>query len=311
MKRILLATDGSPYSEEAAWLLSHLPYPHRREIIVLTVLNIPYVNRNAPTAGLLTECVAREREAAEQHFESIREMFEGADVALTHVMREGPVAQTIVDVADGEDVDLVVVGARGRSTVQRILLGSTSDYVATHAPCSVLVVRPSGLRERTDPLKVLLGYEDAGPARAAIEEFAEIHWGPQTHVDIVTVVSFVSAFLNEIIVDADEAKRVATEAVEQAAKEILASAPHGEPHLIESDHIGEALVAFADQHHTDLIFVGETPHTALGRALLGSVSRYVLRHAKGSVWITRNRKISGTIAAESGKAEDTSTVEKD
>jgi universal stress protein E len=49
---------------------------------------------------------------------------------------------TILEAAGRERSDLVVVGSRGLSGVARVLLGSVSEYVATHAHCSVLVVRP-------------------------------------------------------------------------------------------------------------------------------------------------------------------------
>ena len=56
--------------------------------------------------------------------------------------------------------DLVVIGAKGHSQIDRILLGSTSDYVATHSHCSVLVVRPTGLSEAPQKtLKVAVAYD--------------------------------------------------------------------------------------------------------------------------------------------------------
>ena len=95
---------------------------------------------------------------------------------------KGIVGSRLSDAANELDVDLVVVGARGRSAVRRLLLGSTSDFVATHAPCSVLVVRPTGLREGKRPIRIAVGYEESEPAEAALEEFAETSWGTQTAV---------------------------------------------------------------------------------------------------------------------------------
>jgi nucleotide-binding universal stress UspA family protein len=176
-----------------------------------------------------------------------------------------------------------------------MLLGSTSDFVATHAPCSVLVVRPPLLEELDRPLRIAIGYEPSGPAQAALEEITEIHWGPQVTFDVVSVVSFVDGFLNQIQVDPEEARQAARQAVDLALEQLHLAAPRAEAHLVECDHPGEGLVLLAEDKACDLLVVGETPRNFLGRILLGSTSRFVLRHAPCSVWITRNRMIAGSV----------------
>ena len=164
--KVLLASDGSKHSEEAAWLFSHLPHEHKLDITVLTVINISLGNESSVTLkDWAKEIGTRERNNAAASFKKIASMFEGANAQLHHVVREGFIGETIVEEAEKTGAELVVVGARGHSTVARILLGSTSDFVATHAPCSVFVVRPTGLRENPDrPLRVAVGFDDSGPS---------------------------------------------------------------------------------------------------------------------------------------------------
>jgi nucleotide-binding universal stress UspA family protein len=57
------------------------------------------------------------------------------------VITAGHAADQILKAVDAHGIDLVVVGARRQGAVRRLLLGSTSEYVLSHAPCSVLVVR--------------------------------------------------------------------------------------------------------------------------------------------------------------------------
>jgi nucleotide-binding universal stress UspA family protein len=59
-------------------------------------------------------------------------------------MAMGRPERTLVRVAERDEVDLVVVGHRGVSGITRRLLGSVSEHVGHHAPCSVFIVRPSG-----------------------------------------------------------------------------------------------------------------------------------------------------------------------
>ncbi|TWU38410.1 universal stress protein [Novipirellula artificiosorum] len=288
MRRVLLATDGSSFAEEAAWFLAHVPHSEKLHLTVMTALQMPLINRRYPVHGLMSAFADREREFAEKTFASIAEMFEGADVVLDSVCVEGHASSQIIQAARERNVDLIVVGAQGHSEVRRMLLGSTSDEVATRAECSVLVVRPTGIRNADRPLRIAVGFQDSVPSRAAVEEFCETTWGIRTDVHVVTIASYISAFLNEIVVDPTLVKDAATKALNGAAVRLHEVAPHTIAHLVESDHIGEGLVKFAERNQTDIMVVGESPHGVLNHVLLGSVTRYVLRHAPCSVWIARN-----------------------
>jgi len=54
-----------------------------------------------------------------------------------------------------------------------------------------------------------------------------------------------------------------------------------------SQHAGDALVEFAKKRGSDIVVLGNSVQDRLGRFLFGSTSRYVLRHAKCSIWIAR------------------------
>lgn len=288
--KVLLATDGSSYADEAARLLSRLPHEKSLELTVLSVIHVPYVPSVRATKDWMAECVESEKSFAAQTFENVSEMFAGADATLQHIVREGNLGQTILDVAEEVAAELIVVGAKGHSAVDRILLGSTSDYVATHASCSVLVVRPTGLRNDPDrSLHVTLAYDDSASSQAAIEEIAEFRWGAQTKFEVVTVVSFISAFMSEIVIEPNEIKDAASQSVAEASERLANVAPQVRSRLIESDHIGEGIVKHIEAQSGDLIVVGDTGQGALSKALLGSISRYVLRHAPCSVWISRRK----------------------
>jgi nucleotide-binding universal stress UspA family protein len=66
---------------------------------------------------------------------------EGIDVD-THA-REGDPADAILDVAEEQSVDLIVVGNKGMTGAKRFLLGSVPNKVSHHAPCSVMIIRTS------------------------------------------------------------------------------------------------------------------------------------------------------------------------
>ena len=55
--------------------------------------------------------------------------------------RDGDAAETIIRISNEQQADLIVVGHRGRTAIPRFPLGSVSQKVSHHAPCSVLIVR--------------------------------------------------------------------------------------------------------------------------------------------------------------------------
>jgi len=80
--KVLLATDGSKCSEEAAWLLSRLPHRDPLQLTVLTVLSPPMTAFYSPTKQFMDEIVKQDRSYAEQRQQSVAEMFQGANAEV-------------------------------------------------------------------------------------------------------------------------------------------------------------------------------------------------------------------------------------
>ncbi|MFM7447672.1 MAG: universal stress protein [Leptolyngbyaceae cyanobacterium] len=72
---------------------------------------------------------------------------EAAGVTTIHQQIPGSAGRVICDLAASWGADLIVVGNRGRSGLKQLLLGSVSNYVLHHAPCSVLIVRSLASKE--------------------------------------------------------------------------------------------------------------------------------------------------------------------
>ncbi|KAA5546876.1 universal stress protein [Roseiconus nitratireducens] len=305
MHKVLLPIDGSEPSLEAAWLLAHLPHPDRLDLKVLSVVQRPFIHSSYATGELLEKAYEQDRVYAAQAYTKVAEMFEGANATLDHEISEGPVGEAIVDAAERFNADLVVVGAKGHSQIGRMLLGSVSDHVATHCPCSTLVVRQTGLKGSDKPIKVCMAYEGIDSAKAALGEISEIPWRSGTDFHVLTVATYLSDFIgvDGAAADAERTQRLESD-LKLASEKLSEVAPHAKTHLIRSDHVGEGIVAFAEANNVDLLVVGESPRNAVNRFLLGSTSRYVLRHAPCSVWVTRNRTVRD---ARSG-AESQQTV---
>jgi nucleotide-binding universal stress UspA family protein len=81
------------------------------------------------------------REDVDATLRDAAEEIEGAGVQVEVYARQGDPADAILDVAEEQGADLIVVGNKGMTGAKRFLLGSVPNKVSHHAPCSVLIIR--------------------------------------------------------------------------------------------------------------------------------------------------------------------------
>lgn len=140
--RILLSTDGTVASEEAESHAINLAAAHDATLHVLYV-----VDENVVTAysgdEYVDEAEGPEHGLEELGQETLAEVkSEAADagVDVVEAMQHGQPAETIVEYADDNDIDLLVLGTKRRPEEYRALLGSVTDRVLrlTHKPATVV-----------------------------------------------------------------------------------------------------------------------------------------------------------------------------
>jgi nucleotide-binding universal stress UspA family protein len=144
--KILLAIDDSKYSQAAAQAVAAQFASPENEVQVLHVVEplilTPYFDGGEfytrQLEGLEKEEYRRGKELVEQTAKSLAER----GLRASSSVEEGDPRAAIVDRAAEWKADLVVLGSHGRRGLERLLLGSVSEYVARHARCSVEIVRP-------------------------------------------------------------------------------------------------------------------------------------------------------------------------
>ena len=145
--RILITTDGSDFSKAAVEKCCQMvvkPEDTAIKIVSVYELTLPLDVFPAPTDfSEKLESSAREQaeEFAQQAAAMIRGFFPDSNVDITLEIAVGAPEQILIEEAKDWNADLVVVGSHGRGFWGRMLLGSTTDALVHHAPCSVLVVR--------------------------------------------------------------------------------------------------------------------------------------------------------------------------
>lgn len=143
--RILLAVDGSPYSEEAIHSITSRPWPKGTQVRVLhsipIVAILPPVGDFTGTAAQVLTVDADANKEAQTLVASVAAQLRTAGLDADTVITEGDARSAIVDGAKEWSADLIVMGSHGYTGITRWLLGSVAQSVVAHAPCSVEVVR--------------------------------------------------------------------------------------------------------------------------------------------------------------------------
>jgi nucleotide-binding universal stress UspA family protein len=134
--RVLLAVDLTTSSEVAIDEAIKLAAVDGADLIVLSVVE----PANLRLPGGAMRRVDQERDRLVAGVREIVRRAQDAGVPSTYLIWEGDPAESIVEASISERVDLIVLGARRRNTIRRLLLGSVSAQVTRAASCEVMVV---------------------------------------------------------------------------------------------------------------------------------------------------------------------------
>jgi nucleotide-binding universal stress UspA family protein len=289
--RILLALDHSDSSATAVEYLASLRFVEPVDLEIVTVIvPVPLVALGVPP--LIGAAVEDEKEYIIRRLASIAPRFKTHFRSVSVVVKIGTPAFEIRRLADESQVDLIVMGAVGHSALARVLLGSVSDYVATHANASTLVVRADRDQEApTHPSRILLAIGHSGQDQNLVHCLRSLRLPSSTEIHVVHVIEMMTFFRQDLLERVSNFQRELRtsaknqlEAFEQSVKEMGFVT---QSHLLEESHIGEALVTCAAANSCDMVMTSDRRQSVVDRMLLGSTSRFVLRHTGCSVLIAR------------------------
>jgi nucleotide-binding universal stress UspA family protein len=319
--KILLATDGSPEAERAARMAVALSNGLGSELHVLRVGGVPsayYGYSEAEMFGREFQIVrAREeeyvRERLDEEAEKVRAM--GGEVAGSHA-GAGSADAEILRLAEELGAGLVILGSRGFGPLRRAVMGSVSSSVVRHAHGSVLVVRGDGPEGNHLPGRILLAFDGSKEACAATRAAVEISnaTGSELHVVYSLNTELWRSYPGQIIPntreedleDLEESKRKARAWIDRQAERIEAGGAKVEEAHLALGKPDEAIVKLGEELEAGLIVTGSRGLGGVRRALMGSVSDSVVRHAHCPVLVVRagDRRQRGAerVASERGRA---------
>ena len=144
IRKILVALDGSNPSFNASTYAIDFAKRYDAELIVLSIVSpIPYSQFEYANIGRMKEIETIEREKSEQYIDKVKQKaIENKVTVKTEVLiKYTSVVKEIVEYAENNKVDMIVIGSRGMAGFKKLLLGSVANGVVTYSHCPVLVVK--------------------------------------------------------------------------------------------------------------------------------------------------------------------------
>lgn len=141
-KKILVATDGSKHAEKAVGFAIEIAGAFGAELIILSVVEKAQLERLEPyLKESMREIEEKMKLKAKKFLDEVEKKAESRNIKVTKYVLEGDPAELVCDQAEREDVDLIVVGTRGSTGVQRVTVGSHAIRIIRWSKRPVLIAR--------------------------------------------------------------------------------------------------------------------------------------------------------------------------
>lgn len=144
--KVILAIDGTRHSQAAVQMIFNLNFDESSELRIISIVDMAVPIAMDHYDGFVPSTIELEtsaKEKAESILVSTKTLIaeKYPEVLITTEVLLGSPDSRIVEKAEEINADLIVVGSHGYNRWERLLLGSVSDSVVHHSPCSVLIVR--------------------------------------------------------------------------------------------------------------------------------------------------------------------------
>jgi nucleotide-binding universal stress UspA family protein len=280
-RKILVAVDSSESSKNALHQAFKLANEEKCWITVTSV--VPPYEGEIEILGV-KDIRAALRKPCEDALDEVQKIAKTERMLVKTVCQEGEVYERIVDLADAENCDVIVMGRRGLRRIERTLIGSVTARVIGHTQRDVLVV-PNGT---TVGWKMIVLATDGSKYSAAAAEraiaFAKSYGG---ELKVLSVVDVPSEFYADAPQAVEDLVRKAKGFVADVKNQAEAAGVSAETFVVEAEAY-QAVNNLAQEQKANMIVLGSHGRTGLRRLLMGSVTEAVIGHASCPVLIVKS-----------------------
>ncbi|MGB2898475.1 MAG: universal stress protein [Candidatus Acidiferrum sp.] len=271
LKNILFATDFSAASDAAAPIAIQIARRYGAKIYGV------HVNASDPYAAAAPEAWAAMAEAAEKAAKEdagrLNEQLQGIEHEV--VIGEGKIWEVMSDLIEQKEIDLVVLGTRGRTGFGKTLLGSVAEQILRQSPCPVLTVGPHvnlWSEEYAKMREILYATDLAADFPLAAPYAISLAQENQAHLVLLHVIEDSKA---GDLVDSPEVAESKERKLQQLVTQ-QAGLWCDPSYIVEQGPAAEKILDVAKRRHTDLIVLGARPAKGLATHLnIGTVHKVV------------------------------------
>jgi nucleotide-binding universal stress UspA family protein len=288
--KILVPLDGSAMAERALTLAERFVTEGEGRLILLRV--VPYFTVLAADPLLYEEMNRMGEDEALAYLRVIRNDLADPGVADI-VCQVGSAADSILQYAQENDVDLIVMSSHGRSGLNRWVYGSVAERIMSQAPCPTLIINLRLDSQAAAPKKILVPLDGSELAEKAIQPALNLAQILDAQLYLLSVttsgeVRIETAARAEAFADIESGEVMKGQDYLQALAGNLDYEHVQYDVRIASGTVAEAIIEYAAEHEMELIVMSSHGRTGLKRWVYGSVAEKVLRSACCATMIVRS-----------------------
>lgn len=287
-EKLLLATDGSPFSEGAIREAIRLAKRCSSKLSVLSV-----IETNPEYETIAPQLLEKAEKTAREHLESVKAQAKKEGVDCSTSILEGEDSYNYIsEEAAKNKISLIIMGRRGKTGLKRLVMGSTTARVIGHAPCNVLVVPQAAQVEFKN---ILVAIDGSRYATMAASEAIGIAKKNNGKLIVLAVVPSESMQPMDIVHSQMPRDVIAEKELKEAEKNAKAvkEAARKEGVAVEAFIMGgkpsDAIVQTAKEKNADIIMLGSHGKTGIDRLLMGSVAERVIVMSACAVLVVKGK----------------------
>lgn len=276
IKRILVSTDRTEFSEGAIQAAINLTKSCNGQLYAMSVIEI-----NPEFMALAPQLLEDTEKEVKKHLDGIKDRLSNENVQCETILREGDVPhQFIVEEADKNEADLIVMGRRGKAGVLRFILGGVTSKVIGLTSKKVLVApRAASISWKN----IVIATDGSKQSEAAAQEALSLakQFGKPATLHAVAVLRR-NPSEERIKISENALQEIESNAKKENVKVetiLIKDTPH--------EIIHESILKYAQEKGADLIVMGSFGRTGLKKLLMGSVAERVLCHTECAVLVVK------------------------